>query len=1128
MKFPFTFYVQKHPGGAYTVSLVEAPEVVSHGVNLGRCQEEIRRAMARRIRKADRSEVSRWLAGCRYEAEIVETEVTSYDARRRSRKERLPMKFLALLSEDTGALVVRLPKLELTFHLRSRDQLTSATREELNAYFHERSTGEVLSHAWAGKEWIERADLEATPPSPEDRDREAEEGNHWALAQAGENLTQRLASTGLQRAFGRDAVVDELLETLASSRRQSLLLVGPSGVGKTAVVDEIARRLARKECAAALHKRALWRLSAQRVEALPTWWEAAWTNIVDECRRENHVLHLPRITDLLEGATSFTRAGEVAAFLADFINHGDLVVIGESTPERLAAHSAPGAGFLGLFKTIRLDEPEPAARPAILTRVRRNLELEHRVAFDPDAVAYAQQLTRRFLPYLAFPGQTVGLLQRTAIRLAAQERIRRRDIAAQMALQTGLPLVLLDETRKLDLVEVERFFADRLVGQPQALETAIDVVVTAKAGIGDPNRPLAALLLIGPTGTGKTFLAQCLAEYLFGTVDRLVRLDMSEYSGFGAVDRFLGNPATGQPGSLAAPVIEQPFRVVLLDEIEKADPGIFDVLLQVLGEGRVTTGAGVTVDCRNCVFVLTSNLGAQDRTRGALGFGEDQGPTDAETHYLRAVEKFFRPEFVNRLDRIVTYGPLSREAMARIARRELDQLLARDGLRRSQASVEVDERVIDLLLERGFDPAYGARPLKRAVEDLVARPLARYLATRGSASPMLLRVERDGDRTRLNAAEINEARRRIRLDRVELDRVITGHERRLTIGELQEQISDIRRKLHLWGHSETMAALRRDLQEALQEAADDRFYQQAEPEIRARLRRAHHLDRLLQRHRQLVEDAEFMEEMAEELVRERDQRPFAELVDKFEQLRLAFDFLDLELATVSEGEGDHAILVFQRLGGQGANLGAAAWLRTLVIQYARWFHRKGYTFEFGLIRFPEKPEEEPELRLFPSERVPETLAAVKQLRSLKRLVCFVEASNVLGFLRGEQGLHRFRGALHEGDPAASMSRLVRVAVLPGEPGLSPPAWFNQLLEQARKERQRRECSWSTALELDDERQIDEVVRLYTLTDELRGVEDPRTGLELPDVREVLDGHLDRLVLTYLRSTLAERREERHE
>lgn len=259
--------------------------------------------------------------------------------------------------------------------------------------------------------------------------------------------------------------------------------------------------------------------------------------------------------------------------------------------------------------------------------------------------------------------------------------------------------------------------------------------------------------------------------------------------------------------------------------------------------------------------------------------------------------------------------------------------------------------------------------------------------------------------------------------------------------------------------------------------------------------------------------------MTDVLVRERDDRPFGEVGEKFEQLLLAFDFLDLELATVGEGEGDHAILVFQRLGGQGANLGAAAWLRTVAIRATLGGSiARGHTFEFSHIHYPEKPEDEPELRLLASERVTEELAAFRQLRALGRLVCFVEASNVLGFLRGEQGLHRFRGALHEGDPAASMSRLVRVIVAPGEPGVSPHDWFHRLLEQAREQRRRRECSWPVALELDDERGIDEVVRLYTLTDERRGVEDPRTGIELPDVREVLDGHLDRLVLGHVRST----------
>ena len=293
---------------------------------------------------------------------------------------------------------------------------------------------------------------------------------------------------------------------------------------------------------------------------------------------------------------------------------------------------------------------------------------------------------------------------------------------ATLSAATGLPLHVLDPRAPLSLDDVRAFFESRVLGQPEAVECLVDRVALVKAGLTDPTRPLGVFLFVGPTGTGKTEIAKAFSEFLFGSPDRLVRLDMSEFQTPESLERLLGDSAEGESAApLISSVRKQPFTVLLLDEFEKAHQNVWDVFLQVFDDGRLTDRNGRTVDLRHCVIILTSNLGSAIPRGPGVGFTGRSGEFDPAT-VTKSVEQSFRPEFLNRLDRVVVFRPLGREIMRGLLEKELNDVLERRGFRMHPWAVEWDEAAIDFLIEQGFSAELGARPLKRAVE--------RYLLTR--------------------------------------------------------------------------------------------------------------------------------------------------------------------------------------------------------------------------------------------------------------------------------------------------------------------------------------------------------------------------------------------------------------
>ncbi len=553
-----------------------------------------------------------------------------------------------------------------------------------------------------------------------------------------------------QAAYACEARVEALARRVADPARPCLLLVGESGSGKSALVEELARRAAQL----GLADRPVLRTSGARLVAgMGGFGEGPERvrRLVAEAARRDAVLDLGNLFELSQVGRGEGDSTGLAGWLRGSLDQGRFTALAEATPGEKARLERDEPRLLSAFESITVPGAGAGEMLEILAAVAR--EDAHPGApepVEPAALVRVRDLYARYAPYSARPGLPVRFLRDL---LAGRDRdagaVDLADVEAAFGRATGLPDVLLHDARPLPVEPLRVRFSERILGQPDAVSVIADAIVAVKSGLARPGRPLASFLLAGPSGVGKTETAKCLAEFFFGDAARLTRLDLSEYADAGSASRLVGSLGRGRDGEgvLTARIREQPFTVLLLDELEKAHPDVFDLLLQVLGEARLTDGSGRLADFGSTVVVMTSNLGAGEFGRAVPGKPGEGGsparldPEGAVRHFTAAVTDWFRPELVGRIDRIVPFLPLERDTLRRLAARELAELTAREGLAARPITVQVAPEALDVLVGLGHDARYGARPLRAAVSRHVGVPLSVLLNERSRETACTVRIE---------------------------------------------------------------------------------------------------------------------------------------------------------------------------------------------------------------------------------------------------------------------------------------------------------------------------------------------------------------------------------------------------
>jgi ATP-dependent Clp protease ATP-binding subunit ClpC len=641
------------------------------------------------------------------------------------------------------------------------------------------------------------------------------------IDQLGMDLTAAARAGKLDPVIGRFKEIERVVQILSRRTKNNPALIGEPGVGKTAIVEGLAQRIATGDVPETLMGKRLLTLDIGSLVAGTKYrgeFEERLKKIIEEVKNSgNCVLFIDELHTLV-GAGAAEGAVDAANILKPSLARGELQTIGATTLDEFRKYIERDAALERRFQPVLVEEPSIEDTIEILKGIKERYEQHHRLEISDEAIKAAAELGSRYVPDRFMPDKAIDLVDEAASRvrmqrasappslkevmrslesvqnekesaiaaqqyeLAAEYRDREaqlrsklehleqgwqaeqgkdkpvvtaEDIAQVVAMWTGIPVMQIAEEESARLLKMEEALRERVKGQDEAVQTVAKAVRRARAGLGDPRRPNGAFIFLGPTGVGKTELVRALAEFMFGTEDAMVKIDMSEFMERHSVARLVGAPpgyiGYEEGGQLTEAVRRKPYSVVLLDEIEKAHPEVFNILLQIMDDGRLTDAKGRKVDFRNTIIIMTSNAGAElIRRETGLGFHKAESQQSSQEQYdkmkdkvLTEMKKLFRPEFLNRIDATVVFRALGREQIREIVDLQLSR--TQKQLREQRLVMEVTDAARDVLLEKGFDPVFGARPMRRAIQNLIEDPLAEGLLHGRFQPGDTVLVDRAGD-----------------------------------------------------------------------------------------------------------------------------------------------------------------------------------------------------------------------------------------------------------------------------------------------------------------------------------------------------------------------------------------------
>jgi len=545
----------------------------------------------------------------------------------------------------------------------------------------------------------------------------------------GRDLTKVASEGGFDPFVGREDELQRMLQVMARREEHNPLLVGEAGTGRTALVEALASQIARGEVPDMLAGRRIISLDSGALIAgtrLRGELEQRMRSILDAVRNADGgvILFIPNLSEFLRGR------GGAADMLAGALAHGEVRALARSTPDELREIEDGASPLSRRFVPIHIDAPNAEQALAILHGLRSRFEEAHEVRISDEALEAAVVFARRYVGGRKLPKSAIDLLDESAARVqlglggdVEANTVGAEDVAEVVSLWTGVPAAKMLEEEAEKLLRMEARLRERVVGQDHAITALSKAVRRGRVGLRDPKRPIGSFLFLGPTGVGKTELAKALAEFLFDDEGALTRLDMSEFMEKHMVARLLGAPPgyvdSGEGGFLTEAVRRRPYSVILFDEIEKAHPDVFNVLLQVLEDGRLSDSRGRVADFRDAVIIMTSNVGSE------LILDHDGDELELEGQILARLHQTFRPEFLNRIDEVLIFDRLDKDMLSLILDIQLRQL--RSLLEAQGLELRVSEAAKARLVELGYEPAFGARPLKRVLVRELQDPLAEAL-----------------------------------------------------------------------------------------------------------------------------------------------------------------------------------------------------------------------------------------------------------------------------------------------------------------------------------------------------------------------------------------------------------------